>query len=112
MREAAFSLGVAQWKKIVQVCYHGAAAGIVLALARVSDETAPSLFTAFGNPYGSTDMTQPMASVAVVMNQCTASRYEHWQTLVSAGALLLTFFVLVPGLLARAILSRNKSRHE
>lgn len=116
MREAALSLGVPQWKVIVQVLYRGAAAGIVtgiiLALARISGETAPLLFTSFGNQYWSTDLTQPMASVPVVMNQFTASPYENWQTLAWAGALVLTFFVLVLSLLARAILSRNKSRHE
>lgn len=116
MREAALSLGVPQWKVIVQVLYRGAAPGIVtgiiLALARISGETAPLLFTSFGNQYWSTDLTQPMASVPVVMNQFTASPYENWQTLAWAGALVLTFFVLVLSLLARAILSRNKSRHE
>lgn len=116
MREAALSLGVPQWKVIVQVLYRGAAPGIVtgiiLALARISGETAPLLFTSFGNQYWSTDLTLPMASVPVVMNQFTASPYENWQTLAWAGALVLTFFVLVLSLLARAILSRNKSRHE
>ncbi|MEP6880524.1 MAG: phosphate ABC transporter permease PstA, partial [Dokdonella sp.] len=116
MREAALSLGVPQWKVIVQVLYRGAASGIVtgiiLALARISGETAPLLFTSFGNQYWSTDLTQPMASVPVVMNQFTASPYENWQTLAWAGALVLTFFVLVLSLLARAILSRNKISHE
>ena len=116
MREAALSLGVPQWKVIVQVLYRGAAPGIVtgiiLALARISGETAPLLFTSFGNQYWSTDLTQPMASVPVVMNQFTASPYENWQSLAWAGALVLTFFVLVLSLIARAILSRNKSRHE
>ena len=116
MRESALSLGVPQWKMIVQVLYRGAAPGIVtgiiLALARISGETAPLLFTSFGNQYWNTNLTQPMASVPVVMNQFTASPYETWQTLAWAGALVLTFFVLVLSLLARAILSRNKSRHE
>ncbi len=116
MREAALSLGVPQWKVIVQVLYRGAASGIVtgiiLALARVSGETAPLLFTSFGNQYWSTNLTQPIASVPVVMNQFTASPYENWQTLAWAGALVLTFFVLVLSLLARAILSRNKISHE
>jgi len=98
------------------VLYRGAAPGIVtgiiLALARISGETAPLLFTSFGNQYWSTDLTQPMASVPVVMNQFTASPYENWQSLAWAGALVLTFFVLVLSLIARAILSRNKSRHE
>ena len=116
MREAALSLGVPQWKVIVQVLYRGASAGIVtgiiLALARISGETAPLLFTAFGNQYWSADLTQPMASVPVVMNQFTASPYESWQTLAWAGALVLTFFVLVLSLIARAILLRNKISHD
>jgi phosphate transport system permease protein len=108
--------GVPQWKVIVQVLYRGASAGIVtgilLALARISGETAPLLFTSFGNQYWSTDLASPMASVPVVMNQFTASPYESWHTLAWAGALVLTFFVLVLSLLARAILSRNKVRHD
>ena len=100
----------------MQVLYRGASAGIVtgilLALARISGETAPLLFTSFGNQYWSTDLASPMASVPVVMNQFTASPYESWHTLAWAGALVLTFFVLVLSLLARAILSRNKVRHD
>ena len=116
MREAALSLGVPQWKVIVQVLYRGASAGIVtgilLALARISGETAPLLFTAFGNQYWSADLGAPMASVPVVMNQFAASPYESWQTLAWAGALVLTVFVLLLSLLARAILLRNKISHD
>lgn len=116
MREAALSLGIPQWKVIVQVLYRGASAGIVtgilLALARISGETAPLLFTAFGNQYWSADLTAPMASVPVVMNQFAASPYETWQTLAWAGALVLTTFVLILSLLARAIILRNKISHD
>jgi phosphate transport system permease protein len=116
MREAALSLGIPQWKVIVQVLYRGASAGIVtgilLALARISGETAPLLFTAFGNQYWSTDMSRPMASVPVVMNQFAGSPYESWQTLAWAGALVLTAFVLLLSMLARAILLRNKISHD
>lgn len=116
MREAALSLGIPQWKVIVQVLYRGASAGIVtgiiLALARISGETAPLLFTAFGNQYWSADLTSPMASVPVVMNQYAASPYESWQTLAWAGALVLTAFVLLLSLLARALLLRNKISHD
>ncbi|WP_440223099.1 phosphate ABC transporter permease PstA [Dokdonella sp. MW10] len=116
MREAALSLGIPQWKVIVQVLYRGASAGIVtgilLALARISGETAPLLFTAFGNQYWSMDLTRPMASVPVVMNQFAGSPYESWQTLAWAGALVLTVFVLLLSLLARAILLRNKISHD
>lgn len=116
MREAALSLGVPQWKVTVQVLYRGASAGIVtgviLALARISGETAPLLFTAFGNQYWSNDLSGPMASVPVVMNQYAASPYESWQTLAWAGALVLTTFVLLLSMLARAILLRNKISHD
>lgn len=116
MREAALSLGVPQWKVIVQVLYRSASAGIVtgvlLALARISGETAPLLFTAFGNQYWSSDVLQPIASVPVVMNQFAGSPYETWQTLAWAGALVLTLFVLVISLLARALVLRNRVSHD
>jgi len=112
MREAALSLGVPQWKVIVQVLYRSASAGILtgilLALARISGETAPLLFTAFGNQYWNADVMQPMASVPVVMYQFAGSPYESWQTLAWAGALVLTVFVLLISLVARGVLLRNK----
>ncbi len=112
MREAALSLGIPQWKVIVQVLYRSAMAGIVtgvlLALARISGETAPLLFTAFGNQYWNSDIMRPMASVPVVMYQYAGSPYESWQQLAWAGALVLTAFVLVVSLLARVLLLRNR----
>ncbi|WP_312320759.1 phosphate ABC transporter permease PstA [Stenotrophomonas sp.] len=116
MREAALSLGIPQWKVIVQVLYRSASAGIVtgilLALARISGETAPLLFTAFGNQYWNSNVFQPMASVPVVMNQFAGSPYESWQTLAWAGALVLTLFVLLVSLSARGILLRNRISHD
>ena len=116
MREAALSLGIPQWKVTVQVLYRSASAGIVtgvlLALARISGETAPLLFTAFGNQYWNTNIFQPMASVPVVMNQFAASPYESWQVLAWAGALVLTVFVLLVSLGARALLLRNRITHD
>lgn len=116
MREAALSLGVPQWKVIMQVLYRSASAGIVtgvlLALARISGETAPLLFTAFGNLYWSTDILQPIASVPVVMNQFAGSPFETWQVLAWAGALVLTLFVLVTALIARTIVLRNRIAHD
>ena len=116
MREAALSLGIPQWKVPVQVLYRSASAGIVtgvlLALARISGETAPLLFTAFGNQYWNTNIFQPMASVPVVMNQFAASPYESWQVLAWAGALVLTVFVLLVSLGARALLLRNRITHD
>jgi len=112
MREAALSLGVPQWKVIVQVLYRSASAGIVtgilLALARISGETAPLLFTAFGNQYWNGNVMQPMASVPVVMYQFAGSPYETWQQLAWAGALVLTVFVLLVSLGARALLLRKR----
>ena len=116
MREAALSLGVPQWKVIVQVLYRSASAGIVtgilLALARISGETAPLLFTALNNQYWTTDVFSPMANVPVVIFQYAMSPYENWHTLAWAGAFILTMFVLVVSLLARAIVLRNKITHE
>jgi len=112
MREAALSLGVPQWKVTLQVLYRSASAGIVtgilLALARISGETAPLLFTSFGNQFWSTNLFRPMASVPVVMNQFAGSPYESWQTLAWAGALVLTMFVLLVSLGARFFLLRNR----
>ncbi|HVI58329.1 MAG TPA: phosphate ABC transporter permease PstA [Luteimonas sp.] len=116
MREAALSLGVPQWKVIVQVLYRSASAGIVtgilLALARISGETAPLLFTAFGNQYWNANVMQPMASVPVVMYQYAGSPYETWQQLAWAGALVLTVFVLLVSLAARALLLRKRVAHD
>lgn len=116
MREAALSLGIPQWKVIVQVLYRSASAGIItgilLALARISGETAPLLFTAFGNQYWNNNIFQPMASVPVVMNQFAGSPYESWQVLAWAGALVLTVFVLLVSLAARGILLRNRISHD
>ncbi|MCD9033038.1 phosphate ABC transporter permease PstA [Luteimonas sp. Y-2-2-4F] len=116
MREAALSLGVPQWKVIVQVLYRSARAGIVtgilLALARISGETAPLLFTAFGNQYWNSDIMRPMASVPLVMYQYAGSPYESWQQLAWAGALVLTAFVLLVSLVARALLLRNRVTHD
>lgn len=116
MREAALSLGVPQWKVIVQVLYRSALPGIVtgvlLALARISGETAPLLFTAFGNNFFSADMTGAMAGVPLVMNQYAASPYDNWVEIAWAGALVLTLFVLAVSLVARAILLRNKIVHD
>ena len=116
MREAALSRGVPQWKVIVQVLYRsslpGIVTGILLALARISGETAPLLFTALNNQYWTTDLTSPMANVPVVIFQFAMSPYENWHTLAWAGAFVLTMFVLLVSLLARAIVLRNKITHE
>ena len=116
MREAALSLGVPQWKVTLQVLYRSALPGIVtgilLALARISGETAPLLFTALNNQYWTTDITQPMANVPVVIFQYAMSPYESWHTLAWAGAFILTLFVLAVSLVARAIVARNQMTHD
>lgn len=112
MREAALALGVPQWKMTLQIVLRGAKAGVVtgilLALARITGETAPLLFTAFGNQYWSGDLLRPMASVPVVIFQYAMSPYDDWHALAWAGALILTLFVLLLSLTSRFILSRNK----
>lgn len=116
MREAALSLGVPQWKVTMQVLYRSALPGIVtgilLALARISGETAPLLFTALNNQYWTTDILAPMANVPVVIFQYAMSPYESWQELAWAGAFMLTVFVLCISLLARVIVLRNKISHD
>jgi len=112
MREAALSLGIPQWKMTLQVLYRAASSGILtgilLALARISGETAPLLFTALNNQYWSTDMTQPMASVPVVIFQYAMSPYDSWHSLAWAGAFMVTLFVLLLSLFTRAVLLRKR----
>lgn len=116
MREAALSLGIPQWKVNVQILMRAAApgimTGILLALARISGETAPLLFTALNNQYWNADMRQPMANVPVVVFQFAMSPFEHWNSLAWAGAFLVTMFVLLVSLVARAILMRNRFSHD
>ena len=116
MREAALSLGVPQWKVTLQVLYRSALPGIVtgilLALARISGETAPLLFSALNNQYWTTDILSPMANVPVVIFQYAMSPYENWHSLAWAGAFVLTLFVLLISLIARAIVLRNKMTHD
>ena len=116
MREAALSLGIPQWKVVVQVLYRsslpGIVTGILLALARISGETAPLLFTALNNQYWSTDITSPMANVPVVIFQYAMSPYDAWHSLAWAGAFVLMLFVLAVSLVARAIVMRNRVAHD
>ena len=116
MREAALSLGVPQWKVTLQVLYRSALPGIVtgvlLALARISGETAPLLFTALNNQYWTHDLSKPMASVPVVIFQYAMSPYESWQSLAWAGAFVVTIFVLLLSVLSRAILLRTRVSHD
>ncbi|WP_256646617.1 phosphate ABC transporter permease PstA [Thermomonas paludicola] len=116
MREAALSLGVPQWKVTLQVLYRSALPGIVtgilLALARVSGETAPLLFSALNNQYWTTDILSPMANVPVVIFQFAMSPYDNWHALAWAGAFVLTMFVLLISIVARLIVRRHKVSHD
>ena len=116
MREAALSLGVPQWKVTMQVLYRsalpGITTGILLAIARISGETAPLLFTAFGNEFFSLDPSGAMSALPLVMYKFAGSGYENWEQLAWAGALLVTLFVLAISLIARTVLLRNKIAHD
>jgi phosphate transport system permease protein len=112
MREAALALGIPQWKVVRQVLYRAAMSGIItgvlLALARISGETAPLLFTALNNQYWTTSLTQPIANVPVVIFQYAMSPYEFWHSLAWAGAFVVTMLVLLLGLISRALLLPRK----
>jgi len=107
LREAAFSLGAPRWKVALMVTLRAAKTGVItgvlLALARISGETAPLLFTALNNQFFSTDMSQPMANLPVVIFQFAMSPYDNWIRLAWGGALLITVTVLVINILARVV---------
>ena len=112
MREAALSLGIPQWKVTMQILFRAARPGIVtgilLALARISGETAPLLFTAYNNQFWSTNLMEPMANVPMVIYQYALSPFASWNALAWAGALIVMLFVLTLSLVARAILLRHR----
>jgi phosphate transport system permease protein len=111
LREAAAALGAPTWKIVTLVSYRAARAGIVtgvlLAVARISGETAPLLFTALNNQFWSTDMNRPMANLPVVIFQFAMSPYDDWHRLAWGGAALITLFVLAVNVSARALFSRK-----
>jgi len=106
MREGSAALGAQPWRTITSVIYPAARSGMVtsvlLAVARISGETAPLLFTALNNQFWSTNLTQPMANLPTVIYNYAMSPYENWQTLAWAGALMITLFVLVLSIVARS----------
>jgi phosphate transport system permease protein len=112
LREAASALGAPQWKVILKVTLRasraGVLTGILLAIARISGETAPLLFTALNNQFWSADLNAPMANLPVVIFQFAMSPYEDWQKLAWAGALLITLSVLALNIVARVVF-RNKT---
>jgi phosphate transport system permease protein len=113
LREAAASIGLPRAHMIVRIAYRAARAGIVtgilLAIARISGETAPLLFTALNNQFFSWNMNAPMPSLPVVIFQFALSPYEEWQKLAWTGALLITVTVLALSILARSLTASRKS---
>jgi phosphate transport system permease protein len=107
LREAAAALGAPTWKVVTMISYRAARAGIVtgvlLAIARITGETAPLLFTALNNQFWSPHMNGPMANLPVVIFQFAMSPYEDWQRLAWGGATLITLFVLALNIAARAL---------
>ena len=115
LREAASALGAPQWKVIMSVTLRASKAGVItgilLAVARISGETAPLLFTALNNQFWNSNMNSPMANLPIVIFQFAMSPYEDWHTLAWAGALLITFSVLTLNILARWFGRQQTSSH-
>ena len=113
LREAAFALGAPRWKVATMVTLRAAQAGVVtgvlLALARISGETAPLLFTALNNQFFSTDMNKPMSNLPVVIFQFAMSPYDNWVRLAWGRALLITLTVLVLNIVARVVFREKVS---
>jgi phosphate transport system permease protein len=111
LREAAMALGCPMWKVIMSVTYRaartGILTGILLAIARISGETAPLLFTALNNQFWSNNMNAPMANLPVVIFQFAMSPYEDWHRLAWGGAALITLAVLVLNIVARALFKKS-----
>ena len=114
LREAAVALGAPMWKVILTVTLKavrgGVITGVLLAVARMSGETAPLLFTALNNQFWSTDMNAPMANLPVVIFQFAMSPFDDWKTLAWAAALLITLTVLVLNILARTVFRQASVR--
>lgn len=112
LREAAFALGAPRWKVATMVRLRAVKAGVVtgvlLAVARISGETAPLLFTALNNQFFSANMNAPMANLPVVIFQFAMSPYDNWRDLAWGGALLITASVLALNILSRILVRSNK----
>jgi phosphate transport system permease protein len=113
MKDASAALGAYPWRTVLSVVYPAARSGIVtgllLAIARVSGETAPLLFTALNNQFWSTNLNAPMANLPVVIFQFALSPYKEWQNLAWAGALIITMTILLLSISARVILALMQS---
>jgi phosphate transport system permease protein len=114
LREAATALGAPQWKVVSYVALRavrgGVITGILLAVARISGETAPLLFTALNNQFWSADMNAPMANLPAVIFQFAMSPFENWQSLAWAGAMIITFSVLILNVGARAFFDQRQKK--
>jgi phosphate transport system permease protein len=114
LREAAAALGTPKWRVITMVCYRaalqGMLTGVMLAIARVSGETAPLLFTALNNQFWSSNMNAPMANLPVVIFQFALSPYEDWQRLAWGGAILITFTILFLNIFARFLANLSSQK--
>jgi phosphate transport system permease protein len=114
LREAAAALGTPQWQIVIRICYRAAmqgfVTGVMLAVARVSGETAPLLFTALNNQFWSTNLNAPMANLPVVIFQFAMSPYTDWQSLAWGGALLISVVILVLNITARAVTSGGREK--
>jgi phosphate transport system permease protein len=113
LREAAASIGLPRAYMVIRIAYRAARAGILtgilLAIARISGETAPLIFTALNNQFWSLDLNAPVASLPVVIFQFALSPYADWQKLAWTGALIITITVLALSITARALASSGKS---
>jgi phosphate transport system permease protein len=113
LREAAFALGAPRWKVATMIRLRavkaGVMTGVLLAVARISGETAPLLFTALSNQFFSTDMNRPMSNLPVVIFQFAMSPYENWKSLAWGGALLITMSVLGLNILSRLLIRQTKT---
>ena len=109
MKDASTAMGAYDWRTITSVIYPAAGSGIVtgllLAVARISGETAPLLFTALNNQFWSTNLNAPMANLPVVIFQFALSPYPNWQQLAWSGALLITVSILILSIVARFLVS-------
>jgi phosphate transport system permease protein len=112
LREAATSIGLPRSMSITRICYRAARAGMVtgvlLAVARISGETAPLLFTSLNNQFWSTNLNAPMASLPVIIFQFALSPYKDWQSLAWTGALIITLAVLALSITARSLVGSGK----
>jgi phosphate transport system permease protein len=109
LREAATSIGLPRSMTITRICYRAARAGMVtgvlLAVARISGETAPLLFTSLNNQFWSLDLNQPIASLPIVIFQFALSPYKDWQELAWVGAVIITLAVLALSITARTLVA-------